>query len=530
MAYREVTMIEVKEVLRLWLAGRAKKQIAARVGLDPKTVRRYVRAAEERGATPEAGEAWLTDEHLAIVLTALKTPGERPRGEAWGKCEEHRAFIEEKLNGRVHLTKVRKLLRRQGIDVPYATLHRFAVAELGFGRAATTIPVDDCEPGEELQVDTGWVGQLEPDIFGKRRRFRAWIFTAVRSRHRFVYPSFREQTRDAIEACEAAWEHFGGVFRVLLPDNTKAIIDTADPVQPKINQTFLEYAQARGFEVDPTRVRSPKDKGRVERSVRHVREDCFGGEKLRAIEDAREHARTWCLRDYGMRRHTRTQRLPLEHFEAEERPALRPAPTERYDIPSWSEPKVARDQHVQVDKALYSVPGKYVGKKLTARADRTTVRLYAEHTLVKVHARQAPGGRSTDPKDFPAEKAAYAMRDIDFLRKQAEEQGRSIGAYASALLEGPLPWTRMRRVYRLLGLVRRYGSERVEEVCTTALEVDMLDVTRLQRMLERGRPASNAAAPRADVIPIARYLRDPKQYALPKPSSRRQNHDEGDDA
>jgi hypothetical protein len=65
------------------------------------------------------------------------------------------------------------------VRVPYATLHRFAVAELGFGRTAATVPIADCAPGQELQVDTGWTGYLEPDALGKRRRFRAWIFTAV---------------------------------------------------------------------------------------------------------------------------------------------------------------------------------------------------------------------------------------------------------------------------------------------------------------------------------------------------------------
>jgi hypothetical protein len=65
------------------------------------------------------------------------------------------------------------------------------MAELGFGRTAPTVPVADCGPGEELQLDTGWMTLLEPDLFGKRRRFRAWIFTAVLSRHRFVHPVFR---------------------------------------------------------------------------------------------------------------------------------------------------------------------------------------------------------------------------------------------------------------------------------------------------------------------------------------------------
>ena len=77
---------------------------------------------------------------------------------------------------------------------------RFAVEELGFGRRAATIAVAGCGPGVEVQLDTGWMTILAPDATGRRRRFRAWIFTAVLSRHRFVHPCFGETTASAIEA------------------------------------------------------------------------------------------------------------------------------------------------------------------------------------------------------------------------------------------------------------------------------------------------------------------------------------------
>ena len=119
----------------------------------------------------------------------------------------------------------------------------------------------DGEPGHEVQVDTGWVGSVSvAERTRTRRRFRAWIFTAVYSRHRFVYPAFEETTVGAIEACEAAWRFFGGVFRVVIPDNTKAIIVQGDPLGARITPAFIEYAQARGFYVDAARVRHAQDK------------------------------------------------------------------------------------------------------------------------------------------------------------------------------------------------------------------------------------------------------------------------------
>lgn len=517
MAYREVTMLETKEIVRQWLAGVPTKRIAARLGCDPKTVRRYLRAARSLGLVPgDSGPESVTDEVAAEVIAAARSSPGKPRGESWALCETHRQFIETKLRGRVRLSKIRRLLLRQGVVIPYPTLHRFSVAELGFGRTSTTIPVADGEPGKELQVDTGWVFKLEPDENGRRRRKPAWIFTPALSRYRFVYPCEKETTQSAIEACEAAWEFYGGIFEVLIPDNTKTIVNIADPLAPTFNQLFLEYSQARGFYIDPTRVRAPKDKARVERSVRDTRDDCFGGEVIHTVEQARERAVVWSTQEYGMRKHSSTGRMPKEHFEAEEKHVLLPVPTELYDIPTLHEPKVGRDHLAAVAKALYSLPTVYCGQRLRARADSQTVRFYDKRgRLVKTHPRMGPGQKSIDASDFPPEKTPYAMRDIAFLERQARAHAEVIGDYAHELLAGPLPWTRMRRARALLGLVKKYGAQRVEKTCALALAADMVCVVRLRRMLEQAVKPPEPTPPRAKVIPIARYLREPSQYALP---------------
>lgn len=510
--YREVTMIEFKEVLRLWQERMPKKRIAARLGLDPKTVRRYLRAAEAAGLRAQT-EAF-GDEQLRDVLLALQPSGGRPHGEDWTRCSEHREAIQHWLAQGLRLTKIRKLLARQGLPIGYPTLYRFAVEQLEFGRTAATIPVLEGEPGQELQVDTGWVGWLTlPLSQQKRRRFRAWIFTAVFSRYRFVYPTFEETTARAIEACEAAWQFFGGIFLVLIPDNTKAIIVQPDALQPRLTPAFLEYAQARKFHVDPTRVRHPRDKARVERAVPGVREDCFAGEVIVTLDQARVLASYWCREEYGLRRHSRTQRPPRQHFEAEERPLLLPQPTTPFDIPLWSDPKVGRDQLVVVDKAFYSVPHSYKGEFLSARADRQTVRLYHHNALIKTHPRKPPGGRSIDAQDYPVERSVYALRDVTSLQRQAASYGEAVGRFAAALLDSPLPWTRMRRVYALLGLARRYGAARVNEICAVCLSAEMFDVRRLQRMLEQA--VTPAAAIPTAPLPAARFLRPASQYALP---------------
>jgi len=512
MSYREVTMIEVKEVLRLWMKGQAKKRIAAQLGLDPKTVRRYLRAAQECGVEA-GGTRELTEEQVGAVMVLLRGVSARPYGAAWETCVAQRGFIERHLQSGVRLSKVCRLLKRSGVPVPYGTLYRYAVSELSFGRAAATMPVADGKPGEEVQVDTGWMTMLEPDERGRRRKFRAWIFTPGVSRYRFVWPCFAETTKSAIEACEEAWAFYGGIFRVMIPDNTKAIVQEADPLAARINVVFLEYAQARGFVIDPTRAGKPKDKARVEKSVRDVRDDCFGGERLLDLGGARARARHWCVAEYGMRRHGTTRRLPSEHFAADELPVLLPAPEGRYDVPVWATPKVARDQHASVAGALYSLPTRYVGARLRARADSRLVQFYDAKALVKTHPRMPQGLRATDRNDFPVERTAYALRDVAYLERQADGNGELVGRYARALLNVPLPWTRMRRVYALLRACQRYGAERVNEACGRALAVDLVDMRRLERMLKAAQTAQEGTL--MTKPPAARYLRPADDYALP---------------
>jgi len=166
------------------------------------------------------------------------------------------------------------------------------------------------------------------------------------------------------------------------------------------------------------------------------------------------------------------------------------------------------------------VPHRYVGHILSARADQQLVRLYQRGLLIKTHPRQPPGGRSIDDTDYPAERSVYALRNVTALQQQATSYGEAIGHFAAALLDSPLPWTRMRRVYALLGLARRYGAARVNDACTIALAAEMLDVHRVKRMLELGQVPPVASSP-ARVIPLARFLRPASQYALPLASPER---------
>jgi hypothetical protein len=277
---------------------------------------------------------------------------------------------------------------------------------------------------------------------------------------------------------------------------------------------WLDYAQARGFGTDPARVRSPQDKPRVERVVPFVRQSFFAGEVFVDLADAQRRAEMWCRERAGMRVHGTIQARPAEVFRVEELPVLRPAPGSVYDVPIYATAKVHRDHHIEVAKALYSVPGNLIGVRVEVRADRTLVRIFHRNQLVKVHPRQQPGRRSTDPADLPSQRSIYALRDLDHLQAIAAGHGQAIGAYAAALLDIPLPWTRMRHVYALLGLVKKWGATRVEAACASALDHEVVNIGLIRRMLERGTEHTTIQPALPGTLIAGRFARDADHFAV----------------
>ena len=522
MAFREVTVVQIREALRRWLRGEGERPIARGIGVDRKTARRYIAAAVELGVDRSGGEGQLTDELIGRLVEAVRPVRTDGHGGAWRSllAEEEQIKKWVKDDG-LTVVKVGILLERKGVVVPPRTLARFAVERCGAGKRTTTVRVDDPPPGTELQVDFGKLG-LVPD--GDRRRVcHGLIFTACFSRHQFVWPTFAQTTEEVIRGFEAAWGFFLGVFPVVIPDNMKSIVVEAENCAPRFNDAFLEYAQDRGFLIDAARVRTPTDKPRVERVVQYVQSNFFAGESFVDLADCRARAETWCAVSAGMRTHGTTQCRPIESFRAEELPLLLPAPGAPFDIPVWSDPKLHRDCHVQVAKSLYSAPYTLVGKTLRARRDSATVKLYLRGELVKVHPRVAPGQRSTDPADFPPGKSIYATRDVASLTNRAAGHGPSVAAYAVAILDTPLPWTKMRQVYRLVGLAEKWGSGRLDQACARALDAEAVDVNLVSRMLERARedkaPDAEPDAP-GGVVVQGRFQRDASEFASTKAAGR----------
>jgi transposase len=334
MPYRELSMIDIKEVLRRWSAQQSLHEIARATGVDRKTVRRYVRAAQSC-SLPQDRE--LTEAEIHEVSQRVQSRRVPDASAEWQAVAAHKDRIDEWLTRKrpLRLSKVHTLLGRDGVEVSYDTLRRFAMQELGWRKRPSTVRIDDPPPGQEAQVDFGKMGPLVDPVVGRVRTLWALIITLSFSRYQFVWPTFEQTTEAVCAGLDAAWAFFAAMIRTIVPDNMKAIVKTPDALNPVLVAAFLDYVQARGIFVDPARIRSPKDKPRVENQVPFVRESWFDGETFTDIDDARRSAASWCRDVAGTRVHGTTRAVPHEVFESTEKPAMLAAPTAPFDVPIW---------------------------------------------------------------------------------------------------------------------------------------------------------------------------------------------------
>ena len=300
-----------------------------------------------------------------------------------------------------------------------------------------------------------------------------------------MYLTHRQDFTALIAGMEEAWEFFAGVTRRVILDNMKVAVVKADRYEPVFNRTFQDYSQHRGFIIDSTVVRHPEGKGTVENQVRYVRENFFKGEEFKNRDHAQQEAVKWCRTIAGLRIHGTTRKRPFLVFEQEEQKTLLPLSDERFDVPAFASCTVHRDHHIMFKKGGYSLPTKYIGKEVDVRGDSALVRIYYQNQLVRTHQKVAAGKRSTDFDDYPKDKSAYAMRDVEYYKRKATENGEKQGEFMASMLSGDVPWAFIRQAQKLLRLNDKYGSARVEVACQRALAFGLMNVSRVEGIIKQ---------------------------------------------
>lgn len=481
-------MIDVVEILTHWQAGRNISEIARGLGVDRKTVRKYLAPAEREGLAPGASlshEEWAA--RVKEWFPELTDP--RVRSSTFGEIARHEEYIRDHLSVNTLATIHQRLRDNHGLQASYSSLLRYVREEFPEEATAAQVTVlkDDPLPGEEAQLDYGYLGRWPDPCSGTLSRVWALVMVLATSRHLFVYPVLRMTVGAFISAHVAAFGHFGGVPRRLVCDNLSSGVLRADLYDPRINRSYSELAAHYGFLIDPARRAHPKDKPRVERPIPYVRDSFFRGRDFASLEHLQAEAASWSLAVAGKRScRPLGGAAPYAVFVAQEQAALLPLPARSFEIATWYTPKVAPDAHVMVAGARYSVPYRLIGKRLDVRVSETTVSCFLDGELVKTHTRMKKGKRSTDWADYPPEKVAFLMRTPAWCRRQAQEVGLATTAVVESLLAGQA-LHHLRSAQGILGLADRHDKKRLEAACAFALAAGDPSYRTVRGILDAGR-------------------------------------------
>ena len=351
----------------------------------------------------------------------------------------------------------------------------------------------ECAPGEEAQVDFGTGVPLgRPD--GTRRRTHVFRIVLSHSRKGYSEAVLRQTTDDFLRCLENAFWHFGGVPQRLILDNLRAV-SKADWYDPDLNPKVRSFGRHYGVVLLLTRPYTPRHKGKIERGIDYVQENALKGRKFAGLEEENHFLLDWERTVADTHLHGTTRRQVGTHFLTAERPALQRLPLERFANFQEGRRVVHRDGHVEIERAYYSVPPEYLGRRVWARWDGRLVRIFNERLeQIAVHVRHEPGRFSTQSQHIAGPKISGVERGAAWLLGQVRRLGPHRLRWAEAVLQAR-GVEGVRVLQGLLNLAHRHSCAAIERACDIALSHGAYRLRTFRTLIDR-------AAPRQEQLPF----------------------------
>lgn len=505
-------MTDFVEMFRHWNAGRSQVQISEALGIDRKTIRKYVAPALAEGLQPSPDEF---DEELWRVRIGRWFPelmDPTARALTWPLIAAHHQWIEKQLGVPVTVATIAQRLRDDHqVAVSESTVRRYITTTFAekYLEERVTVPRGAVEAGSEAQIDYGKLGMWHDPESG--RRIAVWVFAMILSCSRalFVQPVLRMDQTSWNASHVAAFEFFGGVPGRLVCDNLKTGVTRPDLYDPQINLAYGELAAYYGTLIDPARARKPKDKPRIERPMPYIRDSFFAGREFTSLAQMQAEGHRWATEVYGAHKHRGLDgQTPASVFTAIERDALMPLPPRPFEAVVYGLGRVAPDCHVKSGKALYSVPWRLIGQQVTVRTAGDVVQIFHADTAVATHVLHL-SGRSTNVEHYPPHKIAHTLRTVTWCRTQAEQ----IGPGAVAIVAELSTVNAIHRLRAIQGIIRlrdTYGDDRLNAACARALAVGDPNYRTVKGILLAGTEAGDDPPRHAPTPPA--ILRGPEAF------------------
>ena len=462
-------MTKYREILRLRSMGFSQNDIAASCQMSKKTVNKVLKLANEHNLCWPLEER-LTDREIDKIIhpngnEARKTTDRKLPDFDHVKSELLRNGVNKKLLWAEYLEECKL---ENAKPLMYSQFCHYILQDERVRRATMHI---NRKPGEQIEVD--WAGDpayvIDPET-GERKK--AFVFVGVLNYSMYAYAEAfpDEKQKSWNDAHIHMFEFFGGVSKMLVPDNCKTAVVHNRKHEDELNSSYQELAEHYGTAIIPARVRAPKDKASAEGTVGNVstwivaalrNEEFFSiGELNCAIRKK--------LEEYNERPFQKKEGSRKRLFDQEERTFLLPLPRTRYENASWRSLSVQFNYHVCVDGNFYSVPFGFIGKKVDVRETDSIVEIFDDGNRIASHAKllNCKGKYNTLAVHMPEKHQKFLEWDGDRFRNWARKIGYSVLTVIERVLASkPIEQQAYKACMAILSLAKDYTDASLEAAC-----------------------------------------------------------------
>ena len=463
-------MRKIREVLRLkWSLELSDHQIAKSCQISRSTINGYI------GRAKVAGLSWplpkdLDDEQLDKMLYPP-------------------VVDEDSKEGVPDWNKVYQELKRKGVTLQLLWQEYKLENPDGYSYSSYTLKYRQwCnkknvsmrqhhKAGEKLFVDyAGMTIGITDKSTGEIKEAQVFVATLGASNYTYTEATWSQQAKDWLASHRRALEFFGGVPEVIVPDNLKSGVKSANYYEPELNVSYADFAERYGVAIIPARVRKPKDKAKVEVGVQIVERSILAPLRNRTFFSLREAniAIKTLLEKLNSKPFQKLAGSRKSIFEEVEKDVLHPLPAEPYVLSEWKKAKVNIDYHIEVEGHYYSVPHNYVRQKVDIRITDNTLEIFfkskriASHQLVPQTLRYK--GKHTTikehmPKSHQKQNEWSPERIISWAQKTGEHTAKVVEHILSSRAHVEQGY---RSCLGIMRLGKAYSEQRLEAACKRA--------------------------------------------------------------
>lgn len=480
-------MIKIRQILRLYTQGYSKLQIAVQSGISRNTLKKYIKEfTSSKLAFDEISE--LSDKDLEDLFVK---PEDKPVNEKLQTLFNLFPAMDKELK--------KKGVTRQILWEEYKRRHPdgFCISQfkhyysLWKAQVSPTMHMEH-KVGDKLYVDfAGDKLSIIDNQSGEIQLVEVFVAILGASQLTYVEAVMTQQKEDFIAACENAIYYCNGVPAAVVPDNLKSAVTKSSKYEPTLNDSFADFAEHYGTTILPARAYRPRDKALVENAVRIIYTRIYTkirGVDYHSLEELNtaikmaleEHNNTFLQgRNYSRR----------QQFEEIERATLAPLPPLRYELKKQQYATVAKNGHVglSIDKHYYSVPYRFIGKKVKLLFSRHSVEIYYNYERIALHNRTQSHYQYTTDKEHLASTHRFVSDwTPERFTTWADSIHEDVKLYILKILDRKQhPEQAYKSCVGILGFAKKVGNERLIKACQRALGYGVYNYKTIQRILEK---------------------------------------------